>query len=347
MAKLPFYAHWTIILLGIILVGYVMVVAKFILIPLFWSIFLALLLAPPVQWLEQHRFPRGWAIAVVMAVATVMMTFIFYIISSQIVSLVSELPSITKQIENWYHKVRLAVEMNLDIPYEQQRAELIKSLSSYLEQGLNTLGNTLTYTAKTVTMLGIMPVYIFLLLYYRSNFTEFVRQLYQHRRPDQALELLSKASTVVQGYLRGLLIVTLLVGLMAFVVFVALGVKYALVFALFVALFNLIPYVGVFISSVVSILYVFLTTDSLWYPLLTFALLWGIQIFENNIITPYIVGSKIKLNPLVVVLTIFTGAAMWGVSGMVLFIPMIGALKVLLDEAEATRPYGYLLGAKG
>jgi len=119
-----------------------------------------------------------------------------------------------------------------------------------------------------------------------------------------------------------------------------------LAFALFVALFNLIPYVGVFISSSVSILYVFLTTDSLWYPALTFALLWGIQLFENNIVTPYIVGSKIKLNPLVVVLTVFTGATMWGVSGMVLFIPMIGALKVLLDETEATQPYGYLLGAK-
>ncbi|MEM8965119.1 MAG: AI-2E family transporter [Bacteroidota bacterium] len=346
MTKLPFYARWTIILLGIILVGYLMVVAKFILIPFFWSVFLALLLAPPVQWLERHRFPSGLAIALVMIVATVVMGFVFYIISSQIVSLVSELPSITRQLELWYHEVRTAVETYLGIPYEQQRAELLKSLSSYLEQGLNTVGNTLSYTAKTVTMLGIMPVYVFLLLYYQQSFAEFVRQLYQHRQPDQALELLSKAGTVVQGYLHGLLMVTLLVGLMAFGVFVALGVKYALVFALFVALFNLIPYVGVFVASTVSILYVFLTTDSLWYPFLTFALLWGIQLVENNIITPYVVGSKIKLNPLVVVLTVFAGAAIWGVSGMVLFIPMVGALKVLLDEKEGTHAYGYLLGAK-
>ncbi len=346
MVKLPFYARWTIILLGIILAGYIMVVAKFILIPFFWSVFLALLLAPPVQWLEQHRFSGGWAITLVMVVATVIMGFIFYIISSQIVSLVSELPSITRRLEQWYHEIRAAVEMYLGIPYEQQRAELLKSLSSYLEQGFNTLGNTLTYTAKTATMLGVMPVYVFLLLYYRQSFTEFIRQLYRHRQPDQALELLAKAGTVVQGYLRGLLIVTLLVGVMAFLTFLTLGVKYALAFALFVALFNLIPYVGVFISSSVSILYVFLTTDSLWYPALTFALLWGIQLFENNIVTPYIVGSRIKLNPLVVVLTVFTGATIWGVSGMVLFIPMIGALKMLLDEAEATQPYGYLLGAK-
>jgi len=346
MITLPPYARWTIILLGIVLVGHLMVVAKFILIPLCWSLFIALLLTPPVQWLEGHHFSRGWAIALVMLVVTAAMVLVFYIISSQIVELVSELPSITQRLEAWYHELRSAVETHLGVPYDQQRAELFKTLGSYLERGINTLGSTLTYTAKTVTMLGIMPVYIFLLMYYRQSFAVFIQQLYQHRQPDRAREVLAKAGTVVQSYLRGMLLVTLLVVLMAFVVFLVLGVKYALVFALFVGIFNLIPYVGVFTSSVVSILYVFLTTDSLWYPFLTLVLLWGIQIVENNIITPYIVGRKIQLNPLVVIITIFAGAAIWGVSGMVLFIPMVGALKVLLDETEETRAYGYLLDAK-
>ena len=303
-------------------------------------------LAPASRWLERHHFSRAAAIATAMLIATLAVGAIFYFISAQIVSLVSELPSITRQLERGYHEVRTAVETYLGVPYEQQPAELIKTLSGYLERGVTTLGNTLTATAKTVTMLAVMPVYVFFLLYYQDSYREFVRRLYQQRHPERALAVVDKASSVVQGYLMGLLTVTLLVGLMAFLVFIGLGVKYALVLAIFVAVFNLIPYVGVFIASTVSILYVFLTTDSLLYPFLTFLLLWGIQLLENNIVTPYIVGQRIKLNPLIVILVVFSGASIWGISGMVLFIPLVGALKVLFDEVEAWEAYGYLLGAK-
>lgn len=346
MIMLPFYARATLILFGLILVAYSLNTAQLLLVPLCWSIFLALLLAPATRWLECHHFSRGWAITVVMLISTAIVGAVFYFISAQIIALVSELPSMTQQLDRGYQEVRTAVETYLGIPYEQQPAQLIKTLGNYLERGVSTLGNTLTTTAKTATMLAVMPVYVFFLLYYQDNYQEFVRRWYRQREPEQALAVVRKASSVVQGYLMGLLTVTLLVGIMAFLVFVGLGVRYALVFAIFVAVFNLIPYIGVFIASTVSILYVFLTTDSLLYPFLTFGLLWGIQLLENNIITPYIVGQRIKLNPLVVILAVFSGASLWGVSGMILFIPLVGALKVLFDEVAGWEAYGYLLGAK-
>ncbi len=346
MVTLPFYARATLILFGFILAVYSLNAAQLLLVPLCWSVFLALLLAPASRWLEQRHFARGWAITVVMLVATVIVGAVFYFISAQIVALVSDLPSITQQLGRGYQEIRTAVETYLAIPYEQQPAQLIKTLGNSLEQGVSTVGNTLTTTARTLTMLAVMPVYVFFLLYYQDNYKEFVRRLYRQRHPEQALKVVNKASAVVQDYLVGLLTVTLLVGIMAFLVFLGLGVKYALVFAIFVAVFNLIPYIGVFIASTVSILYVFLTTDSLLYPFLTFVLLWGIQLLENNIITPYIVGQRIKLNPLVVILVVFAGASLWGVSGMILFIPLVGALKVLFDEVDGWEAYGYLLGAK-
>ncbi|MCU0399640.1 MAG: AI-2E family transporter, partial [Algoriphagus sp.] len=110
-----------------------------------------------------------------------------------------------------------------------------------------------------------------------------------------------------------------------------------------IAIMNLIPYVGVFISSLFAILYVFLTTDTLFYPILTFATLWGIQLFENNIITPLVVGSKVKVNALAVIFAILIGGWLWGVSGMVLFIPLIGVLKITLERNEDLKPFGYLL----
>ena len=65
---------------------------------------------------------------------------------------------------------------------------------------------------------------------------------------------------------------------------------------------------------------------------------------ENNLITPYIVGRQVQLNPLAVILIIILGGMIWGVSGMLLFIPLLGGIKLIFDETEGLQAYGYLLG---
>ena len=138
--------------------------------------------------------------------------------------------------------------------------------------------------------------------------------------------------------------VTLIVALLSGLFLYSIDVEYYLLFAIWIAVMNLIPYIGVFISSAVVILYVFLTTDTIFYPLLTLAVLWSIQLLENNIITPLVVGAKVNVNALAVILAILIGGAIWGVSGMVLFIPLTGILKITFDSIPALQPYGYLLG---
>jgi predicted PurR-regulated permease PerM len=75
-------------------------------------------------------------------------------------------------------------------------------------------------------------------------------------------------------------------------------------------------------------------------------MLWIIQLTENNLITPVIVGSKVKVNTMVVILAILIGGSLWGVSGMILFIPLMGVLKITFDRIPSLAPYGYLLGDK-
>jgi len=149
---------------------------------------------------------------------------------------------------------------------------------------------------------------------------------------------------VIQSYLSGMVRVTGIVAVMAGIFFYLIGVEYFLLFAAFIAIMNLIPFVGVFLSSFFAILYVFLTTDTMLFPVLTFAVLWGIQLFENNIITPLVVGSKVKVNALVVILAILIGGWLWGISGMVLFIPLVGVVKITLEKIPEASAFGYLLG---
>ncbi|MBL0018978.1 MAG: AI-2E family transporter [Bacteroidetes bacterium] len=190
----------------------------------------------------------------------------------------------------------------------------------------------------------IVPIYMFFFITYRDRFSRFVVMLVERRKQIQALDILSKASTVVQKYLVGVGIEVLIVFVLAATLFFSLGIRHALFFAVMVAVLNIIPYLGVLIGSSISVVYAFLTTDSLLYPILVFVLLWVIQIIDNNFIAPYVIGQQIRLNPLAVIVAVFVGGLIWGVSGMIVFIPLLGILKVVLDESESLKPWGFLLG---
>jgi len=204
------------------------------------------------------------------------------------------------------------------------------------------VNQTLLETGRSITLIGIIPLYTFLLLYYKDFFTEFLVR-YSSKNQAAVLHWVNDSGKVIQSYLVGMIRMTGIVALLSGIYFYTIGLEYFILFAAFIAIMNLIPYVGVFISSVFVILYVFLTTDSVMYPLLTFVTLWGIQLLENNLITPIIVGSKVKVNALAVIFAILLGGWLWGISGMVLFIPVVGVIKITLERSEKLQAFGYLL----
>lgn len=328
-------------ILGISFALAVMLLARDLLVPLCWSVLLALIILPLTRRLEKWTGHRGIAVILSILLLTIIIGGVLYLLSIQLLNLAGEVPLLLRKLGSNLEKLRVFADQKLGLPYQDQPGELMQHLSQVLQEELRGLGRRLSQTIKTVVLVAIVPIYIFFLLYYRHRFGHFLTMWQSHYRLSYKVR---KASGVVQKYLSGMLIVTVIVALLVLVAFLLMGVKHALFFALLVAVLNLIPYIGVVTASVVSILYVFITKDSLLYPVLTLAILWGIQLIENNIITPYIVGRQVELNPLAVILAIILGGMIWGVSGMVLFIPLLGGLKVIFDETNSLRPLGYLLG---
>lgn len=344
MKELPAYARFTLMGTSIALIILAMVTARELLLPFSWALLLALLILPLQRKLERH-IPNK-LIATLLSILTLVLIIggVLFLLSSQVVTLVNDLPDIAGKVSGHLNNLRQYIDEKLGIPYHEQTFEFTDQFSSLFKESLGSLGIALTNTAKTLVYIGILPIYIFFMLYYRYRITVFFSMLYKPNRRQAVTGTLWKAGHVVQKYLSGMVIVTFIVAVLVFILFLVLGVKHALFFAIFMAVFNLIPYVGVFIASTVSILFVLVTKDSMLYALLTLFSLWGIQIVENNLITPFIVGRQVKLNPLAVILVIILGGMIWGVSGMVLFIPLLGGIKVILDDIPSLRPYGYLLG---
>lgn len=311
----------------------------FLFVPLVWGVFFAFTLHPVANWLELKRIPRGVAIVLSILLVTVLVFGVFYLLLGQMIGLVRDIPEIGQNL-----KVKLGTyleELNKLTGSSVISQEKPTEIWSYLSP--TNLNETIFATGKSLTLGGIIPLYVFLLMYYKDFFAEFLVRVTKGPS-EELLSWVNQSGLVIQSYLVGMLKVTGIVGFLSGLFFYFLGIEYFILFGLFIAIMNLIPYVGVFISSFFAILYVFLTTDSYAEPVLTFGVLWGIQLLENNLITPLVVGRQVRVNALAVVLAILIGGWLWGVSGMVLFIPLVGVLKLTLERTKGMEAYAYLLG---
>jgi len=320
-----------------------MIEAQFIILPLVWASFIALLILPLTEKLEQVKFPRWLSIVSVLTVVTVALSVILYLLSIQVVGLLGDVPAVTDNVNVWLSDLQHFLEVRLGISHEILTQQVTDSALQIINTGLTELRNSLFSVFRLITVISVIPLYIFFLLYYRDNFYRGSLQLFINYH-DQTKSLFNKIIKVAQQYLRGLVLVSLVVGVLFYLVLYFLNVKYAFFFAVFLAVFNLIPYIGVFLSSLLVVLYSITTNDSMFYPIALLISLWLIQLIENNLITPYVVGSQVKINPLAALVAVFIGASIWGISGMILFIPLVGVLKVVLNEFEGLKPLGLFLG---
>jgi predicted PurR-regulated permease PerM len=122
-----------------------------------------------------------------------------------------------------------------------------------------------------------------------------------------------------------------------------LGMQYAILLGILGALLNIIPYLGGIIAMALFAA-IALVTKSPVYVLYVITLYSLIQFIDNNYIVPKIVGSKVKLNALISIVVVIAGAALWGIPGMFLSIPLTAVVKLILDRIEPWKPWGFLLG---
>jgi predicted PurR-regulated permease PerM len=318
------------------LVVWIMMAGSIILIPLVWGAFFSFALYPISNWLEEKRFPRALAILVTLFLVTSIAVTVFYVLIDQVLGLIADIPEIQASFEK-----KMSVYLSYISQYLGLEAGSVPTTSDLLKQ--KNLESALFETGRSLVLLGVIPLFIFLMLYYKDFYLEFLRKISKNGE-HAILNWIKESGGVIQSYLLGMLMVTIIVSFISGVVFYFLGIKYYFLFAVFIAVMNLIPYVGVLFSSLLLVLYVLLTTDSLFYPLATLFMLWLIQLVENNLITPVVVGSKVRVNAFAVILAILLGGFIWGVSGMILFIPLAGLLKITFEKIPSLTPYGYLLG---
>ncbi|WKN42053.1 AI-2E family transporter [Tunicatimonas pelagia] len=344
MTKLPGYAKYLIVLAAIVLTAYVLIVAKSILSPLLTALILALLLHPFGSWLERLKIPRGISSVLSIVFVVLVIAGLFYFFSAQVRNIGSDLNTIEAKFNQVIDQSSAWMESTIGIAPQEQTNYLKDSITSLLRGSTSFLSRTVSATAGFFTAFFLAMISLFFFLYYRKFFLDFLYRLFSPANHSVVGETVVKIEKVVRSYILGLFTVILIVGVLNTTGLMILGIEHAVFFGALAAVLTIIPYIGVFVGSLLPILFALVTKDSIWYPIGVALIFWAVQFLEGNFITPNVVGGRVSINPFAAILALFFGGMIWGAIGMILSIPILAIMKVIFDTVPSMRPYGFLLG---
>lgn len=340
LKKYPFYIRATVILLGIVLFAWSVFVIKDILIPLSFGLLLAILLNPLVNRFQRWRVPKVLAIFIALFLAIALLAAIGYLLSSQIARFSDQLPILKKRFFELLQSLQTAIarEFNLDLEKQNKLInEAGTNMTPNISQALGTL-------AGSLEMVILIPLYTFLILYYKNLILNFLYEVFAEENSKEVGVVLNQTKGAVQSYMLGLLLEALIVATLNSTALMILGVPYAILLGVLGALLNVIPFIGGIIAVLLPLAIATITKDGFGTQVGIIIAYLVIQFIDNHFLMPYIVSSKVKINALISIIVVLLGGALWGIPGMFLSIPFMGILKIIFDRIPELKPWGRLIG---
>jgi predicted PurR-regulated permease PerM len=340
----PFYQQLSLKLLALVLIAAIIYVGQAILVPLAFAILLGILLLPVASFLERKGFSRVMANLLSIFLGILFIGSIIYFLSYQISLFGKDLPSIKEHLANHLITVQKWVGETLNFTPRQQSNFMDNAANKIKSTGSEMLGVTVLTVTQSLLVMVLLPVYTFLVMYYRDMIRKFLIKVFKDEHEPKVIEVLRESRAIVQGYMIGLIIEMGIVAAINSAGFLILGIRYAIFLGVLAAILNMIPYIGMLIASVFCALITLTTSTELTDIVGVLVILTVVQFIDNNIIMPKVVSSKVKINALITILGVLVGGALAGISGMFLSIPAIAILKVIFDRIDDMKPWGMLLG---
>ncbi|HDH5117904.1 TPA: AI-2E family transporter [Staphylococcus aureus] len=337
-----------LVLLGIVIfifekVSYVfdpfIIVFKTIAAPIIVSLILFYLFNPIVNMMERYRIPRVAGISIiylaVVGVITLIVNLLIPIIGSQVDSLVKNSPQYLEKLINSIDKI--ANNTFFSSYYSQINDwlnSLPKKIPSMLSEFTDGFGSKIATFAETIANIGVVivttPFVLFFMLKDGHHFKEFSTNIMPTKFRKDFHDLLEKMSVQVGSYIQGQIIVSFCIGILLFIGYSVIGLKYSLVLASIAAVTSVVPYLGSTIAISPAIVIAAITSP---WMLLKLAVVWTlVQFVEGHFISPNIIGKTLKIHPLTIIFILLCAGKLLGIVGVILGIPGYAILKVLVTH---------------
>ncbi|RYY15442.1 MAG: AI-2E family transporter [Chitinophagaceae bacterium] len=326
---------------GIVAVA-VLYFAKGLLIPMSYGLLLSVVLFPLCKKLEKNGWSRTSAIAATLTLVMALFTMLLALLIVEVNMFSKDLPSVMTKLQVEAGEFERWVNKHFGIALTPQN-EWKALLYNLVANSSGVIKNTLYATAGTLVTLFLVPVYTALFLYNRHLFVRFLVNITPVSLKEQLPRIIERATATYSQFIKGMLFVYIIVAVSNSLGLLILGIEHAILFGILTALMTVIPYVGIIISSMLPITVAWLTKDSIWYPVGVIAILSFVQYLEANIIFPKLVGTQINVSTWATLVAIIAGGMLWGISGMILFIPFLGIAKIIFEQFPAGRTFNILL----
>jgi predicted PurR-regulated permease PerM len=287
---------------------------------------------------------RTPAILFCILLVLIVLVGLIWFFSSQALGFQDQIPMIEKRGTELLNELQDWISRTFKMNTKQQVSYVENAGKNLLGQSGEIFSSISGFTGDLVTVLGLMPIYIFFILYYRTFFMNFLTMLFSDQRKETVFKVGAEIEQVCQNYLLGLLTVIVIVAVLNTAGLMLLGIENAMFFGLLASLLCVIPYIGIAIGSILPALIALVTKDSAWYALGVILIMLFVQVLEGNFITPFIVGGRVSVNQIVAVIALLVLGSLWGAIGMILAIPFTAIVKVIFDNVDGLKPWGYLLG---
>jgi len=343
MKDSPLQNRAVYILLLFTLITFILYIGKTFFVPIAASLLLSFLLLPLSNWFVSKKLPES--VSILLSIFCMILTLggVILFVSTQFMAFSEELPLLSHRLNEKFTLLQQYINEKFLISEKRQLDWLNEQITTFMSKGGKLIGDLFSATGNFLAIAVLIPIYIFFFIYYRRKFSAFIKMIAPSKNHEQINTIISKTSKVSQRYITGLLIDIAILSVLNSIGFMLLGLKHAFLLGTIAGMLNIIPYIGVTIGSILPVLLALITHDSLWIAVGAFGVCVAVQILDNNFLTPWIVGSAVAINPLATMIALIMGGMLWGLPGMMLFIPLLGMLKVIFDNIDTLKPLGFLI----
>lgn len=332
------------ILLCSILVCVVLFFGQKVIIPITFAAFFAMLFTPMSNLLEKHKFKR-WLTALLSIIITLGIgTAIVLLVFFQGKDFAKEFPKMEEKSKKMIRDGEMYIAVKYNVPIEKQEEVITKQLKSLSESSGSFIKKSFMGIADFFAAFVLVIIFMFLFLFQREKYESFFLKLTKNTPTENTRKMLEEIIKVSQHYLRGRMISIVIFTICFTIGFLIVGLKNAFLLAFIAALLTIVPYIGSIIGGLFPFAVALVTEDSNNAAFGALAVILVVQGIDNYFIEPYIIGGAVNVSAFFTILILFIGGILWGVAGMILFIPMLGVFKIICDHVPALNPYGFLIG---
>lgn len=328
-----------LLLLFLVLGG--LYIAKPFVVPLIISGILATLMLPLAKRMEERGVHKVVSALLCVLLLVALVSILVSLLIWQITGFADDMDKLQLFINQYVQDIRqfLHDRIGLALPEPTEGAPVTPK-KPLMASMIETLGSVM---GVLVTAL-LLIVYTFLFIYMRGHLKQFFLKVINRENRAKALEIIDESSHVAQRYVSGMGKMIIMLWVMYSIGFGIVGVKYAIFFAVLCGVLEIVPFVGNIIGTALTVL-MSISQQGDGSQVLGILIAYSIiQFVQTYILAPLIVGSEVRLNALATIMAIILGEMLWGIPGMILAVPLMGMAKIVFDNVEILKPYGFLLG---